>query len=305
MRCGVDIGGTNVRVGLVDDAGNIVDHDVVRSSLYETADDLVLAIAYTILRLAKVNGVKISGIGIGCPNVCPLDGTVENAANLRFKQKFSFKDLFHRYFPDIQVTVDNDANAATIGERVYGKGRGLKDFIVVTIGTGVGSGIVSDGKLIYGCNGQAGEIGHMIVENAGRSCGCGRDGCLERYVAAAGLCQTYAEFCAAASLPSNAHDSRTIAALARDGNEQALQTYENAGRYLGLALANVACVTAPSHIFIFGGVAQAGELLLEPVRRHFNQNLLYCYRNQIGIELSGLMSNQHNAAILGAAALLG
>ncbi len=305
MRCGVDIGGTNVRVGLVDETGNIVDHDVVRCSLYETADDLVLTIAYTILRLAKVNGVKVSGIGIGCPNACPLDGTVEQATNLKFKQKFSLKELFHKYFPDIPVRVDNDANAAAIGELVYGKGRGVKDFIFVTLGTGVGGGIVSDGKLLYGHNGKAGEIGHMIVENDGRPCGCGRKGCLERYVAAAGLCQTYAAFCAAASLPCTAQDSRAISVLARGGNEQALQTYENVGRYLGIALANVACVTAPSHIFIFGGVAQAGELLLAPIRRHFNQNLLYCYRDQIRIELSGLMSNQNNAAILGAAALLG
>ncbi|MDE6493763.1 MAG: ROK family protein [Bacteroidales bacterium] len=305
MRFGVDIGGTNVRVGLVDRAGNIVDHDVVRCSLYETAADLVLTIAYTILRLAKVNGVKASGIGIGCPNACPLDGTVENATNLKFKQKFSLKELFHQYFPDIPVMVDNDANAAALGEMVYGKGRGLSDYVFVTLGTGVGSGIVSGGKLVYGLNGQAGEIGHMIVEPDGRDCGCGRKGCLERYVAAEGAFQTYVELCKAAGHSPLANDCRGISDLAQAGDAQACQTYEIMGRCLGMALANVACVTAPSHIFVFGGVAQAGELLLEPFRRHFNRNLLYCYRNQIKIELSGLMSNQHNAAILGAAALLG
>lgn len=304
MFCGIDIGGTNAKVGLVDEQARVVDRDTVKTGNFETAADLVLTLAYTALRLAKVNAVKIDGIGVCCPNACALDGTVENAANLKFKEKFSLLRLFQNYFPDIPIAVDNDANAATIGEQVYGKAKGLQDFLFVTLGTGVGGGVVSNGSLVYGANAMAGEVGHIIVEENGRACGCGRKGCLERYVAAAGAVETYREICAREKTQVRAENYRELVALAMQGDKQAVQTYEQMGRYLGKFLANLACVTAPTHIFLFGGVICVGDLLLEPTRRHFNENLLNCYKDKISIELSGLMSEHADAALLGAAALV-
>lgn len=304
MFFGVDIGGTNAKVGMVDGRGRVVDHDTVKTGLYQSPADLVLTLAYTILRLAKVNAAKVEGIGICCPNACALDGTVENAANLKFKEKFSLLRLFRNYFPEIPVAVDNDANAATIGEQVYGKAKGLRDFLFVTLGTGVGGGVVCDGKLVYGLHAMAGEVGHIVVEPGGRPCGCGRRGCLERYVAAWGALETYKEICAENGEAPKAGSFRAFADLALGGDRLALRTYEEMGRHLGLFLANLACVTAPTHIFLFGGVARVGEILLEPVRRHFNENLLCCYKNGIRIELSGLMSSDADAAILGASALV-
>lgn len=304
MFFGVDIGGTNTKIGMVDATGRIVDRDTIKTSIYQNPADLVLTVAYTILRMAnKVHHVSIDGIGVCCPQVSS-EGTVENAANLHFKEKFSLRELFSPYFPDVPLAFDNDANAATIGEQVYGKAVGLNDFLFVTLGTGVGGGIVSNGKLVYGLNGMAGEVGHIIVAPNGRPCGCGRRGCLERYVAAPGAFETYLEICRNAGVPPKADNYRAMADLAKAGDEYARKTYAETGRYLGIFLANLACVTSPTHIFLFGGVTQVGEILLGPVRRHFNENLLYCYKNAIKIELSGLMSASADAAILGAVALV-
>lgn len=290
-------------VGLVDSEGKVIDHDTIKSSSYEEAGDLVLTIAYTILRLAKVNKVAIESIGVGCPNVNPFDSTLENAANLNFKKKVSLKELFAVYFPNIPTYFDNDANAAAKGEMVYGSAKGIKDFIYVTLGTGLGSGIVSNGQLVYGSRGMAGELGHIIVESGGRECGCGRKGCLEQYVAAGGIYRTYTELCRQENKEPLADNYREMAALASGNDPLALKTFELSGAVLGKSLANIACVTAPTHIFIFGGVAQVGEILLSPTRKHFHENLLFCYADAIKIELSGLMAANRYASILGAAAL--
>lgn len=303
MFCGVDIGGTNAKVGLVNEAGHLVDHDTVKTGLYKSPADLVLTLAYTILRLAKVNRAKIEGIGVCCPNACAIDGTVANAANLNFKERFSLTELFGTYFPHTPVAVDNDANAATLGEQCYGKAKDLQDFLFVTLGTGVGGGVVCNGKLVYGLNAMAGEIGHIMVEPEGRACGCGRKGCIERYVAAPGAVDTYLEICRENHIAPRIDNYRALADLACQGDAQALQTYRNMGRHLGKFLANLACVTAPTHIFLFGGVTKVGDLLLEPTRRAFYENLLFCYQDRIKIELSGLMDSKADAAILGASAL--
>ncbi|MCM1530884.1 MAG: ROK family protein [Bacteroides sp.] len=303
MFCGVDIGGTNAKVGLVDETGRLVDHDNIKTGLYKTPSDLVLTLAYTILRLQKVNKVKVEAIGVCCPNACALDGTVNGSANLKFQEKFSLTELFGTYFSNLPIAVDNDANAATLGEMFYGKARNLKDFLFVTLGTGVGGGVVSNGQLVYGLNAMAGEIGHIVVEPGGRACGCGRKGCLERYVAAPGAVETYLGICAEQNIAPKTDNYRGLADLALAGDEQALQTYRSMGRYLGAFLANLACVTAPTHIFLFGGVARVGDILLEPVREAFNENLLFCYKDGIKIELSGLMDSMADAAIMGAAAL--
>lgn len=306
MRCGVDIGGTNTVVGLVNDEGKVIDHDNIKTAYFEDAADLVLTISYTILRMAKVNHIdrkQIESIGVGCPNINPFDGTVENATNMKFKKKVSLLNLFRQYFPETPLFFDNDANAATKGEMIYGSAKGLKDFIYITLGTGLGSGIVSNGKLVYGCNGKAGEIGHMIVNHTGRKCGCGRKGCLEQYISAQGLYRSYLELCEEKGLKPQASDYKEMTALAKQNDPIALQVYETGGEILGRALANVACVTAPSHIFIFGGVAQVGEIFIRAIEKYFRTNLLFCYDNQIRIELSGLMKSDRYASILGAAAL--
>ncbi len=309
MYCGVDIGGTHTQIGAVDASGRVIDHEKLNTTSFTQARDLVLTIAYTILRMAKVSGQKVEGIGVGCPNVNPRTGVLRDAANLKFKEAISIKDELAQYFPGIPVAVDNDANAAAVGERFYGKARHTDDFICVTLGTGVGGGVFCNGGLVYGLNGMAGEIGHMTVEPDGRPCGCGRKGCLERYVSAGGILQNYLEICTEKGVTPQASTYRQVAEAAKAGDPPALAAYDKAARILGQALANIACVTAPTHIFVFGGVAQAGEILLTPLRAYFAQNLLFCYKKTaedtpaVRIELSELMETLKDAAILGAAAL--
>ncbi len=303
MRCGVDIGGTNTMIGLVDPNGKVIDYDCLKTGKYELAFDLVVTIAYSILRMAKVNQTKIESIGIGCPNINPETGIVERAANLKFKGPVSLLTEFRRYFPETPLFFENDARAAAWGEAVYGSAKGLKDFIVVTLGTGLGCGIMADGKLMSGSRGMAGELGHVICFPEGRECGCGRQGCLEQYVAANGIYRTYTELCQQLKQVPKAGDYRSLSILAKAGDSIAIDTYQRTGKILGTALANMACCYDPSHIFIFGGVAQAGEVLMEPTRQAFEKNLLFCYKNHIKLELSGLMATSKDAGILGAAAL--
>ena len=283
MRCGVDIGGTNTMIGLVDENGRIADYDCIKTGKYEMAFDLVVTIAYSILRMAKVNQVKIESIGVGCPNINPETGIIEKAANLKFKSPVSLLDEFRRYFPETPLFFENDARAAALGEAVYGSAKGLKNFLEITLGTGLG--------------------GHSIIVPEGRECGCGRRGCLEQYVVANGIYRTYTELCQQLNQPPKAADYRSLAILAKAGDSIAIDTYQKTGKILGLALANMACCYAPSHIFIFGGVAQAGDVLMEPTRESFEKNLLFCYKDHIKLEFSGLMASSKNAGILGAAAL--
>lgn len=317
MYCGVDIGGTHTQIGAVDAAGNVLDHEKLNTRSFTQARDLVITIAYTILRMAKVSGRKIEGIGVGCPNVNPRTGILRKAANLNFKEEISIKDELAQYFPGIPVVVDNDANAAAVGERIYGKAQHTDDFLCVTLGTGIGGGVFCNGKLVYGLNGMAGEIGHMLVEPNGRPCGCGRKGCLERYASAGGILDNYLEICTQNNTAPKASEYRQVAEAAQAGDPLALQAFDKAARILGRALANIACVTAPTHIFVFGGVAQVGEILLAPLRGYFAENLLFCYKKTaeqhpavhaeqhpaVCIELSELMETFKDAAILGAAAL--
>lgn len=303
MRCGVDIGGTNTIIGIVDDKGKIIDSDCLKTDKYESAADLTVTIAYSILRMAKVNQASIESIGVGCPNINPGNGRIEKAANLNFKEAVSLRDEFLKYFPDTPLFFENDARAATIGESVYGSAKGLKNFILVTLGTGLGCGIMHEGQLLEGELGMAGEVGHAIIHPGGRRCGCGRQGCLEQYVAANGILATYRETCLRNGEQARAEDYHALAELARQGDSTALQAYREAGTTLGIALANMACFSSPSHIFLFGGVAQAGEPLMAPAREAFEKNLLFCYQGRIRLEFSGLMHSARNAGILGAAAL--
>lgn len=301
MYIGVDIGGTNTEVGLVSQDGKIIDREVVKTSRFELAKDLVLAIAESIYRMQKVRGGKIEGIGIGCPNGNALDGTMQEPANLPYKGVSPIVDYFKEYFENIPIKLTNDANAAAVGEMVYGKAKGLKDFVEITLGTGLGSGFVVNGQLVNGANGMAGEIGHVVVERGGRLCGCGARGCLERYVSASGVVATYNELSKEHRHEFEASNFKDICALVDKGEHIAIECFERTGEVLGRALAAVAMCMAPSHIFLFGGLARAGESLLKPLRFYFEENLLRSYRNSIKIEISGLLDT--NAAVLGAASL--
>lgn len=302
MYCGVDIGGTNVEVGLVSEQGQLLDREGIKTGKFYSAPDLVLAIAESIVRMTKQSRQPLEGIGIGCPNGRAADGVMIEAANLRFKGVVPFVDLFKVYFPDIPVALANDANAAAIGEQVYGKGVGLTDFVEITLGTGLGSGFIVNGRIVDGANGMAGEVGHMTMLPDGRPCGCGRSGCLERYVTASGILLTYKELCRARQRTPEVDEYQDLCALVKRNDPTAAAAFEQAGETLGWGLANLALCTAPSQIFLYGGVVQgAGDYLLTPARRSFDAHLLYSYRGSVTIEYSGLLGK--NGAILGAASL--
>lgn len=210
----------------------------------------------------------------------------------------------------MRTIVTNDANAATIGEMIYGNAKGMKDFVMVTLGTGLGSGFVSNGEMIYGHDGFAGELGHIIVErNNGRECGCGRRGCLETYVSATGLKRTAFELMAKMTAPSRLRsiayddfDASMVSAAAEQGDPVALEAFRFTGEMLGRALADVVTITSPEAIFLFGGLAKAGKLLFEPTQWYMEENMLFVFKNKVKLLPSGIQGK--NAAILGASALI-
>ena len=264
---------------------------------------------------------ELAGIGIGAPNANYHKGTVEMPANLwKFREGDPNQDenrrIFHlaedisRCFGGVRTIVTNDANAATIGEMIYGNAKGMKDFVMVTLGTGLGSGFVSNGEMIYGHDGFAGELGHIIVErNNGRECGCGRRGCLETYVSATGLKRTAFELMAKMTAPSRLRsiayddfDASMVSAAAEQGDPVALEAFRFTGEMLGRALADVVTITSPEAIFLFGGLAKAGKLLFEPTQWYMEENMLFVFKNKVKLLPSGIQGK--NAAILGASALI-
>lgn len=306
---GIDIGGTNTDIGLVRDDGMVTDRANIPTNEYYDAALYVKDMAEAIKNLLKKNNVpEIDGIGIGAPNANYYTGSIEGATNLNFKGIVNLRDLLHQYF-DVPVVVSNDANAAAYGELVYGGAKGLKHFILFTLGTGVGSGIVIDGRLILGSNGTAGELGHCVLVPGGRQCGCGLKGCLETYTSARGICRTALELIeenklyngVLSTIPSDKLTSKMVGDAARNGDPVALKTFEITGNYLGMAMANACTFSAPEAIFLMGGPVKAGEVLLKPLRKSFKDNLLFVYKDTVDIRLSQLPDN--DVAILGAAAL--
>lgn len=300
LSVGVDIGGTNSVIGVVDSEGTILCESNISSTAYPEIDDYVAALCGEIHTLLATAGeYKLVGIGIGAPNANYYRGTIECAANLLWKGIVPLVDKIKKHFPDAKVVMTNDANAAAIGEMVYGGAKGMRDFVVVTLGTGLGSGFVANGQLIYGSDSFAGELGHVIVKEEGRTCGCGRKGCLEAYASAGGIVRTYMEISG-----SQEHGITTaeVSRRAHQGDKAALETYEQTGRILGLALANAVAITSPEAIFFFGGVAKAGALILEPTKRYMEQYLLCNYRDKVKLLLSSIEGK--NAAVLGASGLV-
>lgn len=326
LAIGVDIGGINTAFGLVDENGDLYAESVISTKKYPFVDDYPVYVqdlcnAMQALAQSLSFEYELAGIGIGAPNANYHRGTVEMPANLwKFREGDANQDenrrIFHlaediaRCFGGVRTIVTNDANAATIGEMIYGNAKGMKDFVMVTLGTGLGSGFVSNGEMIYGHDGFAGELGHVIVErHNGRECGCGRRGCLETYVSATGLKRTAFELMATMTAPSRLRsiayddfDSSMVSAAAEQGDPIALEAFRMTGEMLGRALADVVTITSPQAVFLFGGLAKAGKLLFDPTRWYMEENMLFVFKNKVKLLPSGIQGK--NAAILGASALI-
>ena len=325
LAFGIDIGGINTAFGLVDEKGELFGESVISTRAYPNYQDYPKYVADLCdamkLLVSAVNfEFELIGIGIGAPNANFYKGTIETPANLwKFTKDdqnqdealrvFNFADDIQAHFPGTPVYVTNDANAATIGEMVYGNAKGMKDFIMVTLGTGVGSGFVANGEMIYGHDGFAGEFGHVIVERGGRECGCGRKGCLEAYASAIGIKRTAFELMATMNDKSplrdisfNDLDSAILYQHAMKGDPIAKEAFRLTGMRLGYALADAVTITSPEAIFVFGGLAKAGDLILDPIKWYMEENMLFAFKNKVKVLPSGLQNK--NAAILGASALV-
>lgn len=307
--CGIDIGGTTTKIGLVDIDGNIIKRATVKTQAFPEAEQLFSEVGRIIkLVLDEDKTLTLKGIGIGAPNGNYFTGSIDFAPNLPWHGIVKVTEIVKNIFPDIEVILTNDANAAALGEMYYGAAKNEKDFIIITLGTGVGSGIVCNGELIYGSDGNAGEIGHTIYDPDGRQCGCGRKGCLETYTSATGIVRTAVELLktnntsSLNSIPSEELSSLKICEAAIAGDKLALDIFDITAKILAVKLSDAVAHTGPSKIYIFGGVANAGDLLMVPLKKYFNDYLLNIYKNKVTLELSGLP--QSDAAILGSAALV-
>lgn len=305
---GIDIGATNTDIGLVHDNGSIISRKGLATQQYEQVSKYVADISNSIRLLMQEGGIsEISGIGIGAPNANFFSGCIEeNTVNLRMKERIPLCSMLGEIF-QVPVVIDNDANAAAFGEHIYGGAKEMENFIMLTLGTGVGSGIVVDNMLIHGQGGAAGELGHAIVQPNGRACHCGRLGCIEAYACAQGICQTYLEekrknqFLPTKEIADAELTCKFIGESALQGDPLALKAYEITAYWLGIALANAVTFSAPEAIFLMGGPTRASEALMKPLRKYFKENLLSIYQGKVSLALSKLDSN--NAAVLGAAAL--
>ncbi len=308
---GIDIGGTNTVIGVVDARGNVIGATSLKTQSRPIFSEYVEDIHHETLNLLgtlDINIDEIQGIGVGAPNANFYNGTIENAANLRWKGVLPLADELHDKF-GIPVACTNDANAAAIGEMTYGAAKGMKNFIMITLGTGVGSGIVANGQLLYGSNGFAGELGHVTVKrNNGRLCGCGRSGCLECYCSATGVARTAREMLEFSSEPSQLRNlelseitSKDVYDAAIAGDKVAIQVFNYTGKVLGEAFSNFVTFSAPEAIILFGGLAKSGDLLLRPIKKHMEENMLFVWKDKVKVLLSELKDT--DAAVLGASAL--
>ncbi len=308
---GIDIGGTNTILGIVDLDGNILKRNSMptktKADYHSYMTALVDLIKETIEPLK--GKVEIIGIGVGAPNGNYYNGTIEFAPNLNFKGVVPVVDFLKERFEYEVIVLTNDANAAAIGEMIFGGAKGMKDFIMITLGTGVGSGIVVNGEMVYGHDGFAGEMGHTIVDPNGRDCGCGRRGCLETYTSAPGIKRTVFELLSEMNEPSILRSvsfedlsAKMIDKAACDGDVIAKEAFDYTGDILGLKLADAVAHTSPEAIFLFGGLAQAGELIFEPVIHYMEEHLLNIYKNKVKVLPSKLPPG--DAAVLGSSALV-
>lgn len=304
------MGGTNTVFGVVDARGHVLARSSIKTQQYADIKDYIDALYEELMKLIdSLGGISlIRGIGAGAPNANYYTGNIENAPNLPWKGIVPFVKLLADRF-GVPACVTNDANAAAMGEMTYGAARGMKNFIMITLGTGVGSGIVIDGKVVYGHDGFAGELGHTtVVRNNGRLCGCGKEGCLEAYASATGVARTAREILDSTDRPSllraldaDAITSKDVYDAAVQGDRVALDIFEQTGRYLGEKFADFVAFSSPEAVVMFGGLTKSGDFLMKPVREHMEKNLMPQWRGKIKLLFSDL--KESDAAVLGASAL--
>lgn len=309
---GLDLGGTNSVFGIVDSRGEIKATTAIKTQGYDSVEDYVDAAVEALkVIIDQVGGINtIKAMGIGAPNGNFYTGTIEFAPNLSWGRSgiVPLADMFSKRLEEIPVGLTNDANAAAIGEMTYGVARGMKNFMVITLGTGVGSGIVVNGQMVYGSDGFAGELGHMIVRPHGRQCGCGRKGCLEAYCSATGVARSAREFLKESDESSllrdiNADDitALDVSIAAGKGDVLANRVYDFTGKLLGEACANFMTFSSPEAFIFFGGLTKAGDLLMKPLIESYNDTVLPIYKNKAKFLISGLEGS--SAAVLGASAV--
>jgi len=304
------MGGTNTVFGIIDARGTVLASSSIKTARHSDVNDYIDELYIELTRLIEANNAtdKIQGIGIGAPNANYFTGIIEEGVNLPWPTPIPFTKLISEKF-GIPAVITNDANAAAIGEMTYGAARGIKDFIMITLGTGVGSGIVINGQLVYGHDGFAGELGHVTIKrNNGRLCGCGRTGCLEAYCSATGVARTAREFLEIRTEPSLLRDLPIDSITSKDVYDAAVaddalakDIFEYTGNLLGEAFANFVTFSSPAAIILFGGLAKSGELLMRPIRESMERNMLGCFKGKVRLLQSEL--KEADAAILGASAL--
>jgi glucokinase len=308
---GIDIGGQTSKCGIVNRRGEVLAKTVIRSDDTEDVEVFVDNLAEALRRIIAEAGVEgeICGIGVGAPNGNYYTGTIEYAPNLKWggAKVIPFAEMLSAKMDGIRVILTNDANAAAVGEMTYGAARGMKNFIMITLGTGVGSGIVIDGNVVYGHDGFAGELGHTCaVRHNGRACGCGKTGCLEAYASATGVARTAREWLEMTDEPSalralDVITSKDVYDAAKEGDKLAIKIFEFTGRILGEKLADFIEFSAPEAIILFGGLARSKEFLTEPIQKAMDENVLPLWRGKVKLVYSQL--KESDAAILGASAL--
>lgn len=308
---GLDLGGTNSVFGIVDRRGTIIATTSVKTQEQNDVEVYVDNCCTALKKIIEeVGGIeKIQAMGIGAPDANYYTGIIDNPANLPWKGEIPLAKMFSDRL-GIPVALTNDANAAAIGEMAYGAAKGMKNFIMITLGTGVGSGIVVNGQVVYGSDGFAGELGHVIVDKSSeaRSCGCGRKGCLETYCSATGVARTAKMIVSSSerptllrNIPLDEITSKDVAIAAGQGDEVAKEIFEYTGKILGEACADFAAFSSPEAFIFFGGLTKAGDLLMDPIRKAYDENVLFLYKNKAQMIVSEL--DDAGAAVLGASAL--
>lgn len=309
LAVGIDIGGTNTVFGLVDQAGVCLTQESLYTKDFPKFENFIQELSFRIQKMIKqLDGVaQIMGVGVGAPNANTYDRCIELASNLPWQGKLELGKMLEKDLI-LPVFVDNDANAAALAEMVFGGAIGMRNFMVLTLGTGLGSGIVVNNEMVYGHSGFAGEMGHMIVRPEGRLCGCGRLGCLETYVSATGIKRTVSKLFAKYSYPSelrsiafNRMSAKHLADAANSGDKIAIEAFEFTGKILGIALANVIAVNNPEAIFLGGGLSKAGDLLLKPTQYYMEENLLSIFKGKTKLRISSIKGN---SGLLGSAAMV-
>ena len=309
---GIDIGGTNSVFGVVDARGSILYSGAIKTGQYSDIDDYVAELCKGVRIIVDLaGGIELfRGVGVGAPNGNYFSGCIEFAPNLPWEGKIPLAQLISDQLDGLPVSLTNDANAAAIGEMTYGLARGMKDFVVITLGTGVGSGIVVNGTLVYGHDGFAGELGHVIVRRGeeARPCGCGRNGCLEAYTSATGVARTAREILEKRTdesllraMPAAAITSKDVYDAAIKGDKIALEIFEFTGEMLGEAFADFVAFSSPEAIILFGGLTKAGDLIMDPIQKSMDKNMLKVFEGKTKLLFSQL--KESDAAVLGASAL--